>query len=314
MTLTLHKSEVHYSGIKHGCICSSLNPLLCRKREVAKLGSGLFYYWPLLNNNNMAKCFQVFTSIYDSRRFAACAGACRGLMMPGVTAWLYSPLPNSSIEQWRMVVTGTGYMPFATSHYEVIITLANQRFSEVCSHNIRGVASLKIRGRAKMFDFRRITLFCLEKRLSKHKITIFCGGCHGPFVPHPGYAYAQHAYYSTRTLLTRCYTMCHCNEHKLPALQFRRPEENTALNTKTGQFIIAKIPGNALKQETKTHSVLRQCSSQLKKYNCALKPWSETHSTLRQASLQLQIQQAARMSRRIAVEHEVCGGDGGHPR
>jgi len=86
MTLTLHKSEVHYSGIKHGCICSSLNPLLCRKREVAKLGSGLFYYWPLLNNNNMAKCFQVFTSIYDSRRFAACAGACRGLMMPGVTA------------------------------------------------------------------------------------------------------------------------------------------------------------------------------------------------------------------------------------
>jgi len=24
-----------------------------------------------------------------------------------------------------------------------------------------------------MFDFRRITLFCLEKRLSKHKITIF---------------------------------------------------------------------------------------------------------------------------------------------
>jgi len=24
-----------------------------------------------------------------------------------------------------------------------------------------------------MFDFRRITLFCLEKRLSKHKMTIF---------------------------------------------------------------------------------------------------------------------------------------------
>jgi len=24
-----------------------------------------------------------------------------------------------------------------------------------------------------MFDFRRITLFCLEKRLSKHKVTIF---------------------------------------------------------------------------------------------------------------------------------------------
>jgi len=41
-----------------------------------------------------------------------------------------------------------------------------------------------------MFDFRRITLFCLEKRLSKHKVTIFSKilGGHGPFGP-PGYAY-----------------------------------------------------------------------------------------------------------------------------
>jgi len=42
-----------------------------------------------------------------------------------------------------------------------------------------GVASLKIWGgakkffEAKVFDFRRITLFCFEKRLSKHKTTIF---------------------------------------------------------------------------------------------------------------------------------------------
>jgi len=36
-----------------------------------------------------------------------------------------------------------------------------------------------------MFDFRRITLFCLEKRLSKHKTTIFSKrlGRHGPFSP-----------------------------------------------------------------------------------------------------------------------------------
>jgi len=34
-----------------------------------------------------------------------------------------------------------------------------------------------------MFDIRRITLFCLEKRLSKHKMTIFSKnwGEHGPF-------------------------------------------------------------------------------------------------------------------------------------
>jgi len=44
---------------------------------------------------------------------------------------------------------------------------------------------------AKMFYFRRMALFCLEKRLSKHKMTIFSkhwGGM-APFAP-PGYAYA----------------------------------------------------------------------------------------------------------------------------
>ena len=41
-----------------------------------------------------------------------------------------------------------------------------------------------------MCDCRRITLFCLEKRLSKHKMTIFSKnlGGHGPFAP-PACAY-----------------------------------------------------------------------------------------------------------------------------
>jgi len=46
-----------------------------------------------------------------------------------------------------------------------------------------------------MFDFRRLTLFCLEKRLSKHKMAIFFkkfGEGYGPFGP-PGYAYEEHA-------------------------------------------------------------------------------------------------------------------------
>jgi len=34
-----------------------------------------------------------------------------------------------------------------------------------------GVARPEIWGGAKMFDFRQITLFSLEKRLSKHKMT-----------------------------------------------------------------------------------------------------------------------------------------------
>jgi len=41
-----------------------------------------------------------------------------------------------------------------------------------------------------MFDFRRITLLCLEKRLSKHKMTMFSKNLGGmaPLAP-PGYAY-----------------------------------------------------------------------------------------------------------------------------
>jgi len=36
-----------------------------------------------------------------------------------------------------------------------------------------------------MLDFRQITLFCLEKRLSKHKMAIYSKnlGGHGPFGP-----------------------------------------------------------------------------------------------------------------------------------
>ena len=85
--------------------------------------------------------------------------------------------------------------------------------------------------------------------------------------------------------------MCHCNDHKLiiSTLQIGRQKQDTALNAKTEQFITAKISANALKQGSGTHSMLRQRSSQLQKYR------------------------AARMSRRIAVDQKVCGGDGGHP-
>jgi len=43
---------------------------------------------------------------------------------------------------------------------------------------------------AKMFDFGRITLHCLEKHLSKHKMTIFSKDPGGPWpLCPPGYAY-----------------------------------------------------------------------------------------------------------------------------
>jgi len=47
----------------------------------------------------------------------------------------------------------------------------------------------------KMFDFRRITLLCLEKRLPKQKMTIFSKNFWGAMAPFatPGYAYDSNA-------------------------------------------------------------------------------------------------------------------------
>jgi len=50
--------------------------------------------------------------------------ACRGLVMPGATPGLDDALPNSSIEQWCMVVIATGYTLFVTSQYDVIFRFA----------------------------------------------------------------------------------------------------------------------------------------------------------------------------------------------
>ena len=87
-----------------------------------------------------------------------------------------------------------------------------------------------------------------------------------------------YAYYSTRTLFTRCRLL----RVTVMNINYQRSPE-------TEHFTTAKISGNALKQRSRTHSVLHQRSSQLQK-----------HKT-------------ARMSRRIAVDQKVCGGDGGLP-
>jgi len=50
-----------------------LNPLLWLQRQVAKLASELFYYWPSLRNNNMATNLRRCTSSQSSRRFAVCS-------------------------------------------------------------------------------------------------------------------------------------------------------------------------------------------------------------------------------------------------
>jgi len=49
------------------------------------------------------------------------------------------PPPNSSIEQWRMLVINCGYTMLVTSKYDVVFTFANQRFGEVCWHNMHSI-------------------------------------------------------------------------------------------------------------------------------------------------------------------------------
>jgi len=67
--------------------------------------------WWMLNTN---------TELICSHISALQPVACRGLVMPGASASLDAPLPNCSIEQWRMVVIVTGYNLFVTSQYDVM--------------------------------------------------------------------------------------------------------------------------------------------------------------------------------------------------
>ena len=52
-------------------------------------------------------------------------------------------------------------------------------------------------------------------------------------------------------VVVQCFTVM----NKLSAFKVRRPEQNTALNAKTEQFVTEKISGNTLKQGSRIYSV-----------------------------------------------------------
>jgi len=70
MTLTMHKSQVHCSGVMQWWACSWLMSVPL-PGEAGRQTCGLFYCLSLLCNNNMATNLLMLTSSYDSRRFAA---------------------------------------------------------------------------------------------------------------------------------------------------------------------------------------------------------------------------------------------------
>ena len=65
-TLTLHKSQVHCSGVMQWWVCSSSSPALCLQRWVAKLARGLFCCWSLLGNTEIARNFQRFAQWFSN--------------------------------------------------------------------------------------------------------------------------------------------------------------------------------------------------------------------------------------------------------
>jgi len=93
-------------------------------------------------------------------------------------------------------------------------------------------------------------------------------------------------------------------------LQVRRPEQNTALNAKTEQFITAKISGNALKQGSRTDSVLRQSSSQLQNCKAAHSKSAAKHSQRYDGAAHKSKNCCANVSSNSSRTRKVCGWQG----
>jgi len=133
---------------------------------------------------------QLWFNYFAASFFKAHAGAWRG--------WMALPLFETigvlgvnvfCIEESTCDVVGTFRPPHSDS---VLRGLSPARYT--LSH-ITWRSQPKIFLGGNMFDFRRITLVCLEKRLSKHKMTMFSKNFGGTApLPPPGYAYGHIAY------------------------------------------------------------------------------------------------------------------------
>jgi len=100
ITLTLHKRQVHCSGVMRWLVCSSrMRPLLPAKAGT-KVANGLFYCWSLLRNNNMATNVPRLTSCYGSRRFV-----CICLLNADF-------LSGNATRQWRLIAVSQIHLYF----------------------------------------------------------------------------------------------------------------------------------------------------------------------------------------------------------
>jgi len=110
-------------------------------------------------------------------------------------------------------------------------------------------AGVKKLGWGKLFDFRRITLFCLKKRLSKHKMTMFSKNLRGPwpFGP-PGYAYVHNVNRARPSGLAKYFTTgqkfrTFCFDHFTDENQIDVRIKSTAIRRQTicREFLIRNV-------------------------------------------------------------------------
>jgi len=98
-------------------------------KKTYHLANFIFLFFIVFNG-----CLQIrWTCFFWTRRIKGIS-VCRGLVMPGATAWLYAP--------YQILVLSSGVCRslwlddplFETSQYDVIFTFANPRFRQVCWH------------------------------------------------------------------------------------------------------------------------------------------------------------------------------------
>ena len=97
----------------------------------------------------------------------------------------YFILSEKQQERLAIIICRALFMPRVCCLCSQITITCKENIYLQCRSQPKNLGRAKKCGGAKMFDFRRITLFCLEKRPSKPKMTMFSkylggGGPSGP--------------------------------------------------------------------------------------------------------------------------------------
>jgi len=112
---------------------------------------------------------------------------------PTFSTWLKSPKIVTRVESLTRFTLSLDYgHQRSEGGGHCVVALPSDPKNKKCINSFRHCILSVFGSVYEMFNFWRITLFCLEKRLSKHKMTIFFPNLKGGMAPlaSPGYAYS----------------------------------------------------------------------------------------------------------------------------